>query len=138
MTEVTESNHKLNAGHWAEEEACTLLLSKGYRIVARNVRYKVGEIDIIAWDKNTLCFVEVRSRSNKNFMDPKFSIQKAKQIRIIRSAQLYLQKYFPRPPQCRFDVVSVIGNPEESEFEFIQGAFELTETGSKGSPWKTY
>src|SRR3989338_327839 len=94
QTEVTKSNHKRSAGHSAEESACQFLLSKGYEIIARNITYKFGEIDIIAKQKNILCFVEVRSRENNRYTDPKASIRRDKQEKIIRASMLYLQKNY--------------------------------------------
>lgn len=140
LTEIAKSNHKLNAGHHAEESACQLLLSKGYEIIARNVRYKFGEIDIIAKQNQILCFIEVRSRENSRFSDPKSSIRRDKQEKIIRSARFYLQKHYKTPPSCRFDVISIIGYGCMQKQELIQNAFQLSIEPRRrsGNPWQAY
>ena len=134
------SNSRIESGHAGEESACQLLLSKGYEIITRNVRYKFGEIDIIAKDGSILCFVEVRSRENSRFTDPKASIRADKQAKIIRSAALYLQKNYKTPPLCRFDVVSIIGYGCMQKQELIKNAFQLSIEPRRrsGSPWQAY
>lgn len=140
LTGITKSNHKLQAGHLGEESACKLLLSKGYHIIERNVRYRFGEIDIIATDGPILCFVEVRSRENSRFTNPMASIRRDKQEKIIRSASLYLQKKYKNIPPCRFDVVSIVGYGCMQELELIRNAFELWISPRKraGNPWQAY
>ncbi len=138
---VSKSNHKLVAGHAAEESAVKLLLSKGYKIIARNVRYKAGELDIVAKDGDALCFVEVRSRQNQKHSNPKSSVRNDKQTKLIRAAMLYLQKNFrgARPP-CRFDVIGVTGYGPGQQLELIKHAFELkiSPRRSSGNPWQAY
>lgn len=140
LTEVTKSNHKLEAGHAGEESACQLLLSKGYEIIDRNIRYKFGEIDIIAKDGPVLCFVEVRSRENSRFSNPKASIRSEKQAKIIRSAALYLQKNFKSPPLCRFDVISIVGYGVMQQQDLIKNAFQMQIQPRRrtGNPWQAY
>lgn len=131
---------KQETGQAAEESACGLLLSKGYQIITRNVRYRFGEIDIIARDGPILCFVEVRSRENSRYGNPKASIRRDKQEKIIRSASLYLQKNYKSPPLCRFDVISIVGYGCMQKLELIQNAFQLSIQPRKrsGNPWQAY
>lgn len=131
---------KQEAGQAAEESACQLLLSKGHQIIARNVRYKFGEIDIIAKDGPVLCFVEVRSRENSRLTDPKASIRRNKQEKIIRSASLYLQKNYKSLPLCRFDVISIVGYGCMQKQELIKNAFQISIQPRKrsGNPWQAY
>lgn len=138
---VPKSNHKLVAGHAAEESAVKLLLSKGYKIIARNVRYKAGELDIIASDGQVLCFVEVRSRENRKHSNPKASVRNDKQTKLIRAAMLYLQKnYRQKRPLCRFDVIGVTGYGPGQQLELIKHAFELRISPRRisGNPWQAY
>lgn len=123
-------------GRWGEDKACEWLEDKGFQIVARNVRYKVGEIDIIAFDKATLCFVEVRSKEKTDFGTPKETVGVPKQMRLIKAAQLYLQKNFVRQPFCRFDVISIVGYSQDVFVEHIQNAFEMRRIVYGGSPWQ--
>ena len=115
-------------------------MSKGYEIIARNITYKFGEIDIIAKQKNILCFVEVRSRENNRYTDPKASIRRDKQEKIIIASMLYLQKNYKTPPPCRFDVVSVIGYGCLQKQELVQNAFQMWISPRKrtGNPWQAY
>jgi putative endonuclease len=90
-----------------EDRAARLLEDAGLLLLARNFRGKPGEIDIIAREGNRLVFVEVRGRSNRRFESAAGSVDRHKQQRIIRTAQLYLQRQpgFAHMP-CRFDVVT--------------------------------
>ena len=96
-------------GAAAEERACAFLRQRGLQIEARNVRYRAGEIDVVAIDGHTWVFVEVRSRCWPG--DAAASIDARKRGKIRRAAQLYLSGRFgDRWPPCRFDVVAVEGS----------------------------
>jgi putative endonuclease len=90
-----------------EKRAAALLQEEGLRLLERNFRAKTGEIDIIARDGAQLVFVEVRARSNRYFDSAASSVNARKQQRIIKTAQLFLQR---RPDwanlPCRFDVIA--------------------------------
>lgn len=109
-----------------EDRAASLLEEQGLRVLARNFRGKPGEIDIIAREGDQLVFVEVRSRGNRRFEGAAASVDRRKQQRIIRTAQLYLQRQ-PRLANmaCRFDVVTF--EPAQSgvdrEIRWIRAAF---------------
>lgn len=92
-------------GKAAEEQAVNYLRALGWLIVARNWRWRGGEVDIIAKDGETLVFVEVKSREDPGFMRPEEAVDRRKQLRLLRSAQAYLQGK-PWVP-VRFDVVAV-------------------------------
>ena len=57
-------------GDWAEDIACTFLVKNGYSIIARNVHLRLSEFDVVAWDGEILCFVEVRYRRSSLFGQP--------------------------------------------------------------------
>ena len=110
------------AGDQAEAAACALLERSGLRIVARQVGYRVGELDLVARDGSTLVFVEVRSRARGGLAV--FSVDRAKRRRLRRAAQQYLQRQFgDRWPPCRFDVVIA----EANRFEWLRAAFGAEE-----------
>jgi putative endonuclease len=90
-----------------ENRAARMLEREGLVLLARNFRGKPGEIDIIARDGNQLVFVEVRGRGNPRYETAAGSVHRHKQRRIIRTAQLFLQRHprFANLP-CRFDVVA--------------------------------
>lgn len=105
-------------GRDAEDRACRHLERSGLRVVARNVRYRVGEIDAVARDGAEWVFVEVRSRARRG--DAAQSIDWRKRGRIRRAAQLYLlERFGDHWPPCRFDVVLV----EPGSVRWLRGAF---------------
>jgi putative endonuclease len=113
-----------NRGQLAEQVAVDQLVAHGYRIVERNFLCKLGEIDIIARHNGDLVFVEVRSGKRTPTFDPIFSVDRKKQEKIIRTAQIYLDKHFRTEPTSRFDVVLVtLGDPPS--VEIIPDAFNL-------------
>ncbi len=98
-------------GTAAENRAAAALTAAGYRIVERNVRFRRGELDLVAWHRDVLVFVEVRSRASNRFGAASFAIPIAKQRQVGRLAQLYLatRRLSPAPQRCRFDVVAITG-----------------------------
>lgn len=107
------------AGDSAEERAACFLQRHGVRIVARNYRTRLGEIDLVGYEGATLLFVEVRLRSASRFGGGAESVDLPKQRRIRMAARHYLMT-LGREPACRFDVVSL----ERDEPTWIRGAFE--------------
>ena len=121
---MTEARH-LRAGRNAERAAGTLLERAGYEILARNVRFRCGELDIVALDQGVLALVEVRYRSRRDFGGAAASITATKRARLTRAAQALLQRRpaLARLP-ARFDVVEVYGAPERLTCHLIKGAFD--------------
>jgi putative endonuclease len=95
-------------GARAEALAAAFLAERGLQMVARNFRTRLGEIDLIARDGNTLVFVEVRQRRSGTFGGAAASITAAKRARLIAAARLYLAR-MKREPTCRFDAVLIDG-----------------------------
>lgn len=106
-----------------ESRAAEFLRARGLRLLARNYRCRMGEIDLIADEGGTLVFVEVRLRRNGNFGGAAESITVRKQERLIRAAQHYLQR-LPGSPPCRFDAVISDG----VNLEWIKDAFGAEST----------
>jgi putative endonuclease len=96
------------AGDAAERLAARHLEERGYRIVARNVRSKVGELDLVARDGEVLCFIEVRLRRDGRGAE---SVDAGKRRRLVRAARQYLVARRLGEPRCRFDVVAVTVDP---------------------------
>ena len=112
-------------GESGEEAAFEFLRKKGYRILERNYKTPLGEIDIIAQDKEKLVFVEVKSLSYTSYILPQEMLNKRKQEQIIRVALSYLKAKGLKDADCRFDCVAVVfslGN--EPEIELIKDAFQ--------------
>jgi putative endonuclease len=95
-------------GHDAELLARRLLEDAGLVFVAGNVRYKVGELDLVMKDQRTLVFVEVRARATHGFGGAAGSIDRRKQLRLQRAANRFLLDNFGQKawPACRFDVIA--------------------------------
>ncbi len=116
---------KADFGRRNEELAAEFLKKNGYRILKRNYRCKTGEIDIIAKDKGTICFVEVKARSNQNFGLPQEAVDRYKQKQIGKAAVSFLSSHALFGKSARFDVVSVLWQEERPVFNLIKDAFEL-------------
>ena len=112
-----------NIGAQGEDLAEAHLLKKGYQILRRNYETKVGEIDIIAQDKETVVFVEVKTFADNNWegVSPAVNVTPGKQKKIIRVARHYIMT-LPKEPYCRFDVVAVRTAPEVL-IDHFEGAF---------------
>ena len=114
---------KQRAGDAAEDAAARHLAAAGCRIVARNARYRNGEVDLIARERDLLVFVEVRMRAGVRFGGAAVSVDSLKQKRIARAAQHWLlREYGERWPACRFDVVTIDGG---GTIEWIRDAFQM-------------
>lgn len=112
-------------GRRAENAAVKALKSRGYRILHRNYRHRLGEIDVVAEDGDVLAFVEVRSKTQGGPVNPIESIGPAKRRRLATLAHLYLERERIRERPCRFDVVEVILSLEGkvSSVEILPDAF---------------
>jgi len=118
---MTEQRKSL--GRRAEEMAKALLKKEGYHILERNYSCPLGELDLVAQEKEVLAFIEVRSR--KGGGSPEASVNRAKQRQIIKAAHFYLaQKKWDG--DCRFDVVAIQISPEGKlqRMELIRDAFD--------------
>ncbi len=103
--------------------AATHLTERGYRIVTRNFRAPGGEIDLIAYDGEVLCFVEVRSLSNPKHGDPLETITRQKIARVIRASRAYLEELSGPWPAMRFDAVGIVMT-DPPRIRLVQEAFE--------------
>lgn len=112
-------------GRQGERLAERFLASQGYVIERSNVRFPVGEIDLIAREGRTLCFVEVRSASFQAWGGALASIGERKRRRLIRAAQWYLARQRTLPLETRFDVVAIDwGADGTPALELVRGAFD--------------
>jgi putative endonuclease len=122
---VSKTNQ--NLGKAGEDIALDFLCKRGYRIIARNYRTRYGEIDIIADDGGTVCFVEVKMRCQTRYGSPEESVSRLKQRHISRAAMSFLKDRDQLESPSRFDVVSIDHSGPERQIELIQGAFVLDE-----------
>ncbi|MGC5327148.1 YraN family protein [Brevibacillus sp. SYSU BS000544] len=94
-------------GQWGEEIAASYLVKKGLKIVERNVQTRYGEIDIVALDRQTLVFVEVKTRRQARYGLPVESVTRKKQQKLRELALHYLQMN-KGASSFRFDVCSIV------------------------------
>ncbi len=119
--------HKFNLylGSCGEQAALNFLKSGGYKILLKDYRSKLGQIDIIARDKDTICFVEVKTRSSDRFGLPQEAISGFKQRQIAKTALSFLKENKLLDKKARFDVVAVTYGGKAPKIELIKDAFEL-------------
>ncbi len=111
--------NRQEAGKKAEDLAAEHLQAKGFLVIERNFRAKVGEIDLIVQDGTEIVFVEVRSRASQAFGGAAASVDASKRRKVARAARVWLAARGWEGP-CRFDVVAVEGG----RLEHIPAAFE--------------
>ncbi len=113
-TGKSSTDTRKQAGNDGEAQAAELLAARGYTQVIRNVRplpgLARGEIDIVAWDGEVLCFIEVKTRRTRA-LPPDLGVTPGKRRQIVMLAEAYLSVNKLEPEECRFDVVSVWNDP---------------------------
>ena len=117
-------------GARGEKLAAGYLKKNGYKILEKNYKSKLGEIDLIACDKRYVLFVEVKTRSADPFLSGQYAVDKRKQFHIIRTAAGWMEET-KTPLQPRFDVIEVeIDRPtgKLAGINHIKAAFAQTET----------
>lgn len=112
-------------GQLGEELAEKHLVSLGYQVIEKNYQTPLGEIDLIAWHKGDLVFIEVKTRSSNLYGTAADAITTIKQKRLYRLANYYLQRKSLREIPCRFDVVLLQAdkNYQVKKIELICQAF---------------
>ena len=113
-------------GGWGEALAAEYLQKHGYKLAAHGYQCRFGEIDLIAWDGDTLCFVEVKTRTNTQMGLPREYVTARKQGRLRKTALFYLSSHELDCP-ARFDVAEVYaavpGDPN-ARIEYLEDAFQ--------------
>ena len=112
------------SGDAAEDVALAQLRSAGLELLARNVRYPFGELDLVMREGATLVFVEVRLRRGEGFGGAAASVDRNKRRKLARAAQAWLVQHrqFARAP-CRFDVVAI--GTDTDRCDWLRAAFTL-------------
>jgi putative endonuclease len=116
---------KKELGKRGEELASRFLRKNRYKILERNYVCKMGEIDIIAQEKDTLVFVEVKTRTSMDFGPPQLAVNPTKQMQLSKVALNFLKEKKREDVKARFDVVAIILRPTGEEIELIRDAFDL-------------
>ena len=112
-------------GKKGEEKALRFLKKKGYRIIEKNYVCKLGEMDIIAKEKDTLAFIEVKTRTTTEFGPPQLAVNSSKQRQLSKVALHFLKEKQLEDAKARFDVVAILLGPKKEEIELIRDAFDL-------------
>ena len=114
-------------GAFGEDISENYLKNLGYRILDKNFRCKCGEIDLIAFNKGYVCFIEVKTRYGTNFGIPAESVTTSKQHKIYKTAQVYILRKNIIDSNFRFDVMEILLNSDNNDFlvNHIEDAFQL-------------
>lgn len=112
-------------GKKGEELALRFLKKQGYHIIDRNYICKLGEMDIIASEKDTLAFVEVKTRTSTAFGPPQLAVNSSKQRQMSKVALNFLKEKRLEDVKARFDVVAILLGPKGEKIELIKDAFDL-------------
>lgn len=115
----------ISLGKAGEDCACRELERRGYAILARRYRSRLGEIDIVAREGETVVFVEVKARTSSRYGEPAEAVTLHKQTRVAAIAEDYLARYRLRHARCRFDVVAISFGPRgQPVVEVFRDAFD--------------
>lgn len=117
--------NNISFGRLGEDAAVDYLKKNGHKIICRNYKCKIGEIDIIAKKGKKLTFVEVKARSRNIFGGPVLAVNRAKQKKIIATALCYLKEKKLKPSEISFDIITILAGeaPEHIENAFSPGRF---------------
>jgi len=114
-------------GRKGERLASRYLRWRGYRVVERNFRCPLGEIDLIVQKRGTVVFCEVKTRTGDGFAPPYEAVNRGKMMRLERTAEYWLNTR-PQPDrQCRFDVITVLLGKGKPRLEHMEDAFRPAE-----------
>jgi putative endonuclease len=116
---------KKELGKKGEEVALRFLKKRGYRIIEKNYVCKMGEMDIIAKERDTLAFIEVKTRTSTEFGPPQLAVNASKQRQLSKVALNYLNEKRLKDVKARFDVVAILLEQQGEQIELIKDAFEL-------------
>jgi putative endonuclease len=111
-------------GKRGEEVALRFLKENGYRILQTNYVCKLGEVDIIAREKDTLAFIEVKTRTSMTFGPPQLAVNASKQMQLSKAALSFIKEKRLEEMKARFDVVAILLGPEGDKIELIRDAFD--------------
>jgi putative endonuclease len=116
---------KKELGKKGEELALRFLKKNGYHLIEQNYICKMGEMDIIAREKDTLVFIEVKTRVTTEFGPPQLAVHSSKQRQLSKVALNYLNEKRLKDVKARFDVVAILLGQKGEEIELIRDAFDL-------------
>lgn len=110
-------------GRTGESLSARYLQSRGWNVLDRNVRYREGELDLVAERAGILAFIEVKTRRSRAFGSPAEAVTRVKAARIRRLASRYLTERRPRARDIRFDVIDVLRVGENYQVTHLEDVF---------------
>lgn len=110
-------------GKYGEKLALDYLLSKGWKFITKNYRFKRSEIDLIMYDGSILVFIEVKFRTSQSFGHPEEFVSSNQQNKIHEAALRYLEEYKLDLPAIRFDIISILMTGDQAEIKLFKDAF---------------
>lgn len=119
------SRNRIILGKKGEDLASAYLIEQGYKILEKNFRSFLGEIDLIALDKGVLVFIEIKTRRTKTFGVPQLAVTASKQKKIYKNSLYYLKRKKLKKSLCRFDVVAIDFSSPSPRLELIKNAFQV-------------
>lgn len=119
-----DNRYRKDAGENGENAALTHLQQAGLKLISKNYRFRGGELDLVMLEKQTLVFIEVRFRRNRDFGGALASVTAKKQQRMMLTAQHFLQSHPEyQSLRARFDVVSLEGSRTNTTLQWVRDAF---------------
>ena len=122
--DFNRQHHTRARGRSAEDDGARWLEGQGLSIVERNVQFRAGELDLVALDGDTLCFIEIKARASARFGEAVWAVTERKQRQVAAAAKLYLATHEHEGP-CRFDVLAMDGTPADWRYTYYRDAFQL-------------
>ena len=123
-SETDKRTVRQKKGDWGEDRAVEYLKQKGYRLVCRKFRSKLGEVDVVVRKGSTLAFVEVKTRKRKDYGMPCEAVDAKKQYRLRRTAEYFLlTNPWARGMQARMDIIEVLCLDEGNYIRHLENAF---------------
>lgn len=120
----TQNNKTQKLGKLAELEACRFLISRGLKLLNQNYRCFYGEIDLIMQDQDMVVFIEVRCRTRLDYGTPLETVNRCKQMKLVKTATHFLQKkQWLHKVTSRFDIISIFSANGKSEINWVKNAF---------------
>jgi putative endonuclease len=112
-------------GREGERLAEDYLKKKGYKVLEKNYRCPLGELDLVVLDGRVVVFVEVKIRTDDSFGHPLEAVHSRKQDKMVKTALYFLSRYKLHQREARFDVVAISGRENHPIIEHVSNAFEL-------------
>jgi len=119
------SKATIELGRRGEKTAVNFLKNNGYDIISTDYRTRLGQIDIIAREKDTICFIEVKTRRSLSFGQPNEAVGYLKQKKISKVALGFLKENQLLDSPARFDVISIFYVNPKPKVELLKNAFDL-------------